>query len=686
MKEKDKLSKLINLNSTRINDRTRFDTRVEEINKEIAQLHDTEKESKEGKVIDNIKTDPKAFHTYANSFKQSRSKIGPLKSGQSYVSGEKEMAEILSKQYESVFSKPQMDRPFTFKQIACQAIEDIDITRNDIKEAMEAIKLSSAPGPDGIPAFLFKHFAEELSYPVTKIWRLSLDTGKMPEGTIKAFVTPIPKEGNKSEPSNYRPVSLTNHLTKIFERVLRKHLVLHLETQNLMNENQHGFRGGRSTITQLLSYYDSILSLLEESQWVQAVYLDFAKAFDKVDHSILLTKVKALGITGKIYSWLKTFLTTRVQQVIVGNYLSSEERVRSGVPQGSVLGPLLFIIMMIDIDDNIRNVFLGCFADDTRIWQASWRNVIQAELDKMYHWADKNNMEYNGKKFEKIVFGNCNDETDFISPDGKKIEGKDNIKDLGIYMSASAKFDFHINTIIKAAQTMSAWVLRTFMTRKTLPMLILLKTLIVSKVEYASILWSPSDQRNIANIENIQRIFTSKMAIFRRYHKANGLMECTTNYWERIERLKIYSLERRRERYMILYMFKIHIGLVPDLGFVKGHNIRTNTKYFPKYNRKASSGPANTIRFSSFFTMSPMLYNLLPGDLRQLENINIPTKLDTENFKGKLDKWLKLVPDQPTTAGMTRQAETNSLIDQLAIHGREVSRKWKTILRAHNGQ
>ena len=160
MKEKDKLSKLINLNSTRTNDLTRFDTRVEEINKEITQLHDTEKESKEGKVIENIKTDPKAFHTYANSLKQSRSKIGPLKS---YVSGEKEMAEILSKQYESVFSKPQMDRPFTFKQIACQAIEDIDITLNDIKEAMEAIKLSSAPGPNGIPAFLFKHFAEELS-------------------------------------------------------------------------------------------------------------------------------------------------------------------------------------------------------------------------------------------------------------------------------------------------------------------------------------------------------------------------------------------------------------------------------------------------------------------------------------------------------------------------------------------
>ena len=130
-----------------------------------------------------------------------------------------------------------------------------------------------------------------------------------------------------------------------------------------------------------------------------------------------------------------------------------------------------------------------------------------------------------------------------------------------------------------------AWVLRTFMTRKTPPMLIILKTLIVSKVEYASILWSPSDQRNIANIENIQRRFTSKMAIFRRYDEANGLMECTTNYWERIERLKIYSLERRLERYMILYMFKIHIGLVPDLGFVKDHNIRTNTKYFPKYNR-----------------------------------------------------------------------------------------------------
>ena len=425
----------------------------------MEEIYDKERERKEKKVCDNIKVDSKAFFTYANSFRKSKTRIGPLKSGGSYWSGEKEMANILSRQYESVFTTPY-DTPFVFNPRDCQIIEDIEITPVLVKEAMKRMKVSSAPGPDGIIAYIFHTFADELCDPISQIWRRSLDTSLMPEGPITATITPIFKDGDRSDAANYRPVSLTNHLTKVFERVMRKQLVHHLESQNLMNITQHGFREGRSTLSQLLSYYDSILSMLEENHQVHSVYLDFSKAFDKVDHKILLTKVEGMGIQGKILKWLHTFLTTRTQRVKVGNQLSDEVKVRSGVPQGSVLGPLLFLIYMIDIGEDVKNSLLGSFADDTRAWKAvTCTQDFQDDLNMLYGWAVDNNGEFNGKKFDLMAYNDDSESRPYTQPDGTPIRLKKHVKDLGVYMSDDCTFNFHINSVIKKAQQKAAWVL-----------------------------------------------------------------------------------------------------------------------------------------------------------------------------------------------------------------------------------
>ena len=209
-------------------------------------------------------------------------------------------------------------------------------------------------------------------------------------------------------------------------------------------------------------------------------------------------------------------------------------------------------------------------------------------------------------------------------------------------------------------------------------MLTLLKTLVISKVEYASVLWSPSDQKNIANLENIQRRFTSKIAIFRQHNEETGLMQCNVDYWKRLETLKLYSLERRRERYMIIYMYKIAIGLVPHLGFKPSISPRTKRTFTPKY-KSGAPKIIKTIRFSSFFNKGPRLYNILPNELREAENITIAQKTHVEKFKDKLDKWLELVPDQPTIPTRTRAAQTNSILDQIQNEGRNIQRKWNEI-------
>ena len=250
-------------------------------------------------------------------------------------------------------------------------------------------------------------------------------------------------------------------------------------------------------------------------------------------------------------------------------------------------------------------------------------------------------------------------------------------------MSADMSFHYHINHVVKGAQIMSAWVLRTFVTRETGPMLTLLKSLIRNTAEYASVLWSPTDITNISNIENIQRRFTSKFSQFRKYNEELGYYECTVDYWQRLKQLKIYSLERRRERYMIMYMHQIHSGLVPDLGFLSDYNKRTATKYFPKCNHSAAAD-AQAIRYSSFFTQGPMLYNLLPKDLRQPSQATTTEekKKLKEWFKRRLDKWLELIPDEPPTRenkSEDRAAASNSILKQMANHGREVNRKWTAV-------
>ena len=227
---------------------------------------------------------------------------------------------------------------------------------------------------------------------VKRIWRICLDEGILPNSPVLSIVTPIYKGGGKSEPSNYRPVALTNHLTKIFEKVMKKAMVAHLEANHLFNITQHGFTEGKSTISQLLSYYDSILSMLEANRGskVDVIYLDFAQSFDKVDHGILLSKLDKLGFKGKIHNWLRTFLTDRVQQVRVNGHLSKPQRVRSGVPQGSVLGPLLFLVMISDINANVEKAAIGSFADDTKLIGAiigkSRVEPPQEDLNTVMEW------------------------------------------------------------------------------------------------------------------------------------------------------------------------------------------------------------------------------------------------------------------------------------------------------------
>ena len=278
---------------------------------------------REAKAVDRIKTNPKYFYSYAKRFAKVKSTVAPLRDENGNLkTSPREKAEILQSQYCKVFSNPDsinigecMENIKTTSSTSNNScIDDISFTEADIVDAIAELDPYSAC-PDGdIPARILCSCKGQLAIPLHMMWSKSFQTGSIPPALKMQYIAPIYKEkGDRSNPANYRPISITSHLIKVFERVLRNRLVTHIEDNGLLSNHQHGFRKKRSCLTQLLDHVDHILKCLNSGEEVDVIYLDYAKAFDKVDHNILLAKLRYFGISGKMYDWIKEFLSNRVQ-------------------------------------------------------------------------------------------------------------------------------------------------------------------------------------------------------------------------------------------------------------------------------------------------------------------------------------------------------------------------------------
>ena len=365
MKRKKKLSsKILSSTSWQKNYKTMVELR--EVEEEIDEEYKKSRLNQEREAIKTIKHNPKYFYTYAKKFSKSKGEIAAfVKENGDLTDDPAEQAEILKKQYESVASKPmeefKVKDDFFMEDVTNNraneetdeqqpigpietCITGVTLAQPFVSECINMLSAGAAPGPDGIPAKMIKAANSTFASMLNNIMQSSLESGDIP-GILKlAFVTPIHKGDSRSDPANFRPVSLTSHLIKTLERVVRKELVSYLEGNQLMDVNQHGSRAGKSTLSQLLEHQDDILAALENGENFDSVYLDFSKAFDKCDHGILLHKIKRLKIRGKLGRWIQNFLTERQQVILVNKVKSKYSKLVSGIPQGSVLGPILFLI------------------------------------------------------------------------------------------------------------------------------------------------------------------------------------------------------------------------------------------------------------------------------------------------------------------------------------------------------
>lgn len=593
------------------------------LRRRVKSLVVSAKRDEELRVASICKENPKEFFSYVNCRKPVKNKIGPLRDRNgSLTNSDSEIVGILNDHFSSVFTE-EVEGVAPVPQLVHggEPLDNITCTQEMVLERIKKLCTSKSPGPDGFLPKLLKEVAEQVAPHLVAIFNQSLRSGSVPRDWKEANVTPIFKKGDRANPGNYRPISLTSVVGKMLEGIIVDAIVEFLERNKLLLDTQHGFRRHRSCLTNLIDFFHGMLRDYDSSRAIDILYLDFQKAFDKVPHKRLMSKVRALGVQGAVSTWIECWLRDRRQRVVINGESSTWAKVTSGVPQGSVLGPLLFIIYINDIDVGITNR-IAKFADDSKLGgsvnTATGIESLRADLRKVGEWSEKWLMPFNLEKCKVMHIGHANQRADY-SLLGHNVASTELEKDLGVQISSDLKFSEQCIEAEKKAQRLLGCIRRRFRFRNKDIVLTLYNSLVRPHLEYAVQFWAPTLRKDIQRLERVQSRATKLIPSIRHM-----------GYERRLRALGLFSLETRRLRGQLIEVFKILHGF-DNLDHERLFKLNRNATRSNGWKLDLPRYTCNAV--GNFFTVKICnTWNKLPADVVDSSTV--------EQFKTRLDRIL----------------------------------------------
>ena len=575
----------------------------------------------ETKIIARKNENPKRYYGYVNKKdKYLERKITIDKNGE-HISDSAECAEELNNFFASVYTRgPSIieENDVTIREYP--EIDDISIDAEKVDKIIMQLDTKKSTGPDNIPAVLIKKFPGFFAEKISILLQRTLREGKVPKALKTAHVTPLFKSGNRTSPNNYRPVSITPIISKIMERIIKNHIENHIQKYDIMSASQHGFCKGKSTSSNLVTFWDDITLMADQSLSVSIIYTDLRKAFDSVPYDLLLYKLEKLGVGARVGAWLRDFLTDREQRVVIQGKLSSSIKVESGVPQGGVLSGTLFALYINDLPSIFETCRVSLYADDAKIYapihDEESQRAVQQDINRLTQWCTKWRLNLNPAKCFQLQY-NPRSAIRSMNPvyyiNDHIIERKTEGKDLGIIVSEDLKFHKQIDKSCQKATFEINRIRRSFISRSPKFLSDMYKLYVRPRMEYCVELWNPCYAGDILKLEKVQNRFT-RLLNHGRHLPAE----------ERNRKLGITSHEARRSRGDLIAMYKFQeAGLFELRGShrTRGHE---RTLKVP--------APRTDIRKHSLACRRVAQWNNLPSNIVTSNNLN--------SFKNSLDRFM----------------------------------------------
>lgn len=561
---------------------------------------------------------PKKLFQYIKSIRTDKSGIAALNKEGNTITETTDKANLLNEQFQSVFT-PVTSDPIPDKGTSTHPkISKLSITTPGIEKLLNKINPHKATGPDNISGHLLKEMQVQIAPILCLIFKKSYESGITPNDWKHANVAPVFKKGDKHKPANYRPISLTCICCKLMEHIVTSHIMKHLESNKILYDLQHGFRHSRSCETQLLSFIQELQSTNNSNAQTDLIIMDFAKAFDKVPHRHLLYKLNHFGITGNTLNWISAFLSDRTQTVVLDGRSSNTVPVTSGVPQGTVLGPVLFLVYINDLPDYLTHSKLRLFADDSILYMPvkcqSDCLKLQADLDAASKWEEDWLMAFHPDKCTVLSVTTKRQpiQHNYILH-GHTLESVTSAKYLGITLQSNLKWDKHIDDITTKANRTLGFLKRNLKTSNQHTKSQAYQALVRPKLEYSCSVWDPHTSESTSKIEMVQR--RSARYACNRYHNISSVSNM-------LNTLNWPQLAQRRLRTRLVMMYKITHQLVaiPSNAVLIPSDSRTRKHHTLTFRHIYTS--KDSYRFS-FFPYTITQWNLLPDTVVHAPTVHI---------------------------------------------------------------